>query len=207
MNIENLSIGMGKTEYNGLTIEVMNDPEPDNPREWDNLGVMFCSHGRYALGDKNAKDKLRKDIRGCSMYRAGWEKKYDFDNNADLAHLAEKCEFVVLPVYLYDHSGLAMNTSGFSCPFDSGQVGIIYATKEKLRNEYGVKRISKETRLKALNALRNEVATYDQYLGGNVWGWTVADEAGSLDGCWGYFEFESIEDDIKSRLPDLVSLT
>ena len=31
--------------------------------------------------------------------------------------------FVFLPLYLFDHSGITMNTSGFSCPWDSGQVG------------------------------------------------------------------------------------
>ena len=39
--------------------------------------------------------------------------------------------YTILPLYLYDHSGLSMNTSGFSCPWDSGQVGWIYCNNEK----------------------------------------------------------------------------
>ena len=46
-------------------------------------------------------------------------------------------EVVALPLYLYDHSGITMNTSGFSCPWDSGQVGWIYCTKKRFREETG----------------------------------------------------------------------
>lgn len=44
---------------------------------------------------------------------------------------------IILPLYLYDHSGITMRTSKFSCPWDSGQVGWIYATKDTLRKETG----------------------------------------------------------------------
>ena len=33
----------------------------------------------------------------------------------DLQAIAGK-ELIILPLYLYDHSGLTMNTSGFICP-------------------------------------------------------------------------------------------
>ena len=29
---------------------------------------------------------------------------------------------IVQPLYLYDHGGITMNTTGFSCSWDSGQV-------------------------------------------------------------------------------------
>ncbi len=35
-----------------------------------------------------------------------------------------------------------MNTTGFSCPWDSGQVGWVFVSKKKVREEYGVKRIT-----------------------------------------------------------------
>lgn len=40
---------------------------------------------------------------------------------------------VMLPVYLMDHSGLSVNTVGFGCPWDSGQVGMIYCPLETAR--------------------------------------------------------------------------
>lgn len=45
----------------------------------------------------------------------------------ELFSLVEQMDgMVILPLYLYDHSGITMNTCGFSCPWDSGQVGWIY---------------------------------------------------------------------------------
>jgi len=45
--------------------------------------------------------------------------------------------YVILPVYIYDHSGITLNTVGFSDPWDSGQVGWIYASKGKFLKETG----------------------------------------------------------------------
>lgn len=39
-------------KYRGFTIKVEDDPEPNDPREWDNLGTMICAHRRYILGDE-----------------------------------------------------------------------------------------------------------------------------------------------------------
>jgi len=37
-------------------VKVLTDRNPTNPRDDDNVGVMFCQHRRYTLGDKNAED-------------------------------------------------------------------------------------------------------------------------------------------------------
>jgi hypothetical protein len=54
----------------------------------------------------------------------------------EMLPLAEKSD-CILPVYLYDHSGLTINTTGFTCPWDSGQIGWIYASHEQVKAEYG----------------------------------------------------------------------
>ncbi len=197
----------GVTEYKGLTINVVTDSEPESPREWCNLGTMYCEHRRYSLGDDNAKDKLIEDIRNSPKYRAGWEDKYDFTYGAGLMKMAELCGFIILPLYLYDHSGITMNTRGFSCPWDSGMVGFIYVTPDMARAELGVGRLTKKGRERIEGILRAEVATYDQFLRGDVWGWYIEDEDGHLDGCWGYFDLDAVGDDIKMRLPNCLELT
>jgi len=47
-------IGRAERVENGRRIRatIMYDPEPVNPREWDNLGTMVCFHKRYNLGDE-----------------------------------------------------------------------------------------------------------------------------------------------------------
>jgi hypothetical protein len=154
-----------KTEkFYGLTISIEADEDCQDPCDmFDDLGTMVCCHSRYNLGHKQ-------------------------DTNEAIEELANDPQNIVLPLYLYDHSGITMNTTGFSCPWDSGQVGIIYVSKEKIRSEYGVKRISPKLRAKVLKVLKGEVETYDDYLTGNVWGYTVADASGDIiDSCWGFY--------------------
>ena len=89
-------------------------------------------------------------------------------------------------VVLYDHSGLAMNTIGFHCPWDSGQVGYVYVTLEAVRKEFGVKRVTKALREKAADILRGEIVSYDAYLGGRVYGYVIEQDGEEIDACWGF---------------------
>ena len=66
-----------------------------------------------------------------------------------------------------------MSTGRFSCPWDSGQVGFIYVSREKVRKEYGWKVITKEREERIYEILRGEVEVYDQYLTGQVYGYIV----------------------------------
>ena len=114
--------------------------------------------------------------------------------NNDLIALASK-DNAILPLYLYDHSGITISTGKFSCPWDSGQVGWIYVSKEKVFEEK-LGWISPELRAtrdpKILNdrknwefpteenwekiaecCLESEVQVYDDYLTGNVYGYQL----------------------------------
>ena len=94
----------------------------------------------------------------------------------------------ILPLYLYDHSGITMSVKPFSCHWDSGQIGYIYATKDQVRKEYSRKRITKKLRDQVEKALRQEVQAYDDFLTGNVWGYVVEDIDGEhIDSCWGFY--------------------
>ena len=146
------------------TVKVLQDDDAPNPREeWDNLGKMICFHRRYNLGDK-----------------------HNFSDSDELKEFLKKRKDILwLPLFLYDHSGLTMSTRGFSCPWDSGQVGIIYMEKAVYRKEFNKKRVNKKH---VYNILRSEVSCYDDYLTGNIYGFIVEDEEGAqVDSCWGYF--------------------
>jgi len=80
---------------------------------------------------------------------------------------------VMLPLYIYDHSGITMNTSGYSCPWDSGQVGYIYATRETILKEFSAKKLTAKLRRQVEDILRSEVKTYAQYLEGDVYGYVI----------------------------------
>jgi hypothetical protein len=153
-------------EHNGKTIELHYDQDAQSPRENDNLGtILYCST-KYTLGDKCLS---REEIKA----------------------IESRDDIIMLPVYAYIHSGTVLNTTGFSCPWDSGQCGIIYVEKDKIRKEWGVKKISKQLREKVLNNLRGEVEEYSNYLSGQVYGYVIKDAAGNeTDSCWGYIGYE-----------------
>ena len=129
---------------------VVQDTDPESPRTWDNLGTMICFHKRYDLGDK-------------TDYRTE-----DYDSWEELKEgiIKNEGEVVILPLYLYDHSGITISTSSFDCRWDSGQVGFIFVSKYKIKKE-GID----ETKVEEY--LKGEVETYDQYLTGDVWGYKV----------------------------------
>lgn len=91
-----------------------------------------------------------------------------------------------LPLYMYDHSGITINTTGFSCLWDSRQVGYIYVAPDKIKKEYG--EVTPDTIKKAENVLRKEAEIYDDYVTGAVYGYSIDD--GDIGGCWGFYGYD-----------------
>jgi len=157
--------------FNGLvTLEIYQDDGLESPREWDNLGKICSLDLDYNESDIEIVGRKNED-----------EAAFD------------KVGAVYLPLYKYEHSGVALNTTGFSCPWDSGQIGYIYATKEDIRKEYSVKRISKKTKQKVFKVLDSEIKTYSQWLSGDVYSYFTKDQNGNIiDSCGGFYGVESI---------------
>ena len=159
-------------------LHIVYDSDPDSPRNWDNLGTMICVHSRYNLGDVHYKSKLEclqhiatslgitEIINDLDMYKEIYD---DEEQLQDWINSRE--DFVILPLYLYDHSGITMSTSAFSCSWDSGQVGYIYCSTDKILKEYGTTDL--DTLTKVENILEGEVETYNQYLTGDVYGFEL----------------------------------
>lgn len=124
-----------------------------NPRENDNFGVMVCAHKRYCLGDAWA---TLPDGKGFADFSSLSE--------ADKSMTRQNKGGVSIPLYMYDHSGLEIKTTPFHCTFDSGRIGWIYATNEKIKKEYNVKRIGKKVRALVQKRLAEEVIEYNDYL-------------------------------------------
>ena len=93
---------------------------------------------------------------------------------------------------------MTMSCNGSRYPFnnywDAGKVGIIYVTDEEVRKNYNVKRISAKLREKVIEHLKAEVKTYDQYISGDVYGYTVEDKDGNqIDSCCGFYGHDNEE--------------
>lgn len=155
-------------EYKGLTIEIHVDETPPDPREWDNFGKLICFHRRYNLGDK-----------------------HEFPEPEDVVLFLKHNKCVYLPVYMYDHSGIGLSTTRdrypFNCPWDSGQLGVIYVTYEDIKKEFGISRIVSSRIKKVEDMLRNEIETYSAYLEGRVYGYVIERDGEYIDSCLGYY--------------------
>ena len=204
--LKNLDIDHdGETTFGNYTITVSQDTMAESPREWDNLGTMVCWHNNYNLGDVQG----RSEYSDSDMF---WFDLAGIEDNGEDGDLerAKNLAFknnIILPLYLYDHSGITMRTTSFSCQWDSGQVGWIYISLEDVRKEYSCKRVSKQRRALVEKYLTGEVESYDDYLTGNVYGFSIEreDDDGEqvdVDSCWGYFGYPCtyMLDEIKSNI-------
>ena len=158
--------------HKGLKINIWLDSDPIDPREWDNLGTMACFHNRYNLGDK---------------HNFTVESLQDFISE-------NKDDLYILPLYIYEHGGITMQSKPFSCQWDSGQVGYIYMTKEKAIKE-GID--------DPFKALENEIKEYDHYIMGNCYGYSIEDSEGDiLDSCGGFLGYENFAMDEAKMMAD-----
>ena len=195
---------------------------PDPRREDENFGTLICFHRRYHLGDEHDysnSDDLIKDLyikatgggeRGEQKYEELTE-KYDVwplnsqqiqELNQALMSQIEKM-YVVLPVYLLDHSGLAMSTTDFNDRWDSGQVGIIFVSNEKIKEEYEVDFIEPVLRLQVEERLKEEVAEYDAYLRGECYCFELYEDGELVHSCGGFTgAFDKAVKDMVEYLPD-----
>lgn len=169
-----------------------------NPREnCDNDSVMVYAHRRYTLGDVPLTGNARSI-----------EEAFDI-------HLKDegltRDDIIYLPTYLYDHSGITMNTTGFHCPWDSGQVGFIYRTKKELRENTGWKRITIDREVQVKEWLRSEVKEFDHWIMGEMYELEKIWDDGDSDflGVFLGTDWESnglvdeLPEDLRSKLDDV----
>ena len=102
-----------------------------------------------------------------------------------------------------DHSGLAMQTTSFNDPWDSGQVGWIYVSKEDALKEFGGEKMIGAIRKKAEDLMRSEVAAYDSYLRGECYGFELYKNGELTDSCWGFMgDLADVCKDMAEYLPE-----
>lgn len=204
-----------------IEVRIYPDEDRENPRDNDwgsNFGKMACWHRRYNLGDVQPSEDHEEYLENLAMeadpeleeikervdrvldyFYAGYDKPKRLATKIAEQYLAQRIEaaleenYVFENLYLYDHSGLTMNTGGFSCPWDSGQVGIIYVSKKDVIKECG--NWTAESIEQARRILVGEVETYSQYLEGDVWGYEIVqknehDTEDHIDSCWGFYGFD-----------------
>jgi hypothetical protein len=175
----------------GHILQIFQDTWAESPRSWDNLGTMAVFHKTYNFGDT---------VDFTSDQFKDWDEMKEYLNN-------ELKSAVCIPIYMYDHSGITINTQGFSCPWDSGQIGFIYVTEKKLKESYSVPKLTEDLIDKAINTLENEVKIMNRYIMGDVYGFqlvkkTLGGENKIIDSCSGFYGDNIDNNNMLDHIPE-----
>ena len=133
-------------EYKGYKIIVSYDEYAYSPRENSNVSCLFLNHRRYDF----------------EWYDSGISKG---DNIDELVKELKASGYkYIMPVYAYIHSDVSLSLGSFSCPFDSGVLGVIATTDGNIR-EMGIKKHKKNI----IKAYEYELDLYNKYINGYVY--------------------------------------
>jgi hypothetical protein len=159
---------------------IIRDESPENPREYA-TATLACWHRRYSLGD------IQPSLDPAAFqYTEGADPtefpSFDEATDEQIAQgiKAFHTKYHVFPLYMYDHSGIALSTTPFSCPWDSGQLGIAYLPKDGFTED------------EARQVIGAELECYAHYLNGDGYGFeaealnTNTGEWENFDSCFGF---------------------
>lgn len=169
-------------EETGLTLKLVGDSDCECPVGGDEAVIFAVLHGRYV---NPAADRDEGDFTTVEGIQAFFD-----------ANNAHEPEWIVLPLFLYDHSGTVYRASlegnPFSCPWDSGRVGIIALKRSEFAEAGEVD--FPEKWLERANAI---CATYTAWANGECYGYVIedADDEEVEDGsCWGFIGHDYAEE-------------
>jgi hypothetical protein len=176
------------TETHGaLVIKIFQDIDASNPRtDFEHLGTIYHTHRNYDLGERMDLEEIQA--------------------------IMQNPDFISVPVFMYEHGNVMLKTSGFSCQWDSGQVGIIAVEKSKVLKDWQRKKFSKKLEAQVISCLTSEVQEFSDYLSGNVYGYVIEkpthcescshNDAEHVDSCWGFIgDYEYCLKEAISNLP------
>ena len=168
-----------------VRLRIEYDRDARNPRKEFDHPTTLVLHGRcrYDFGDTEwSSDKIAWALSYHENHLPEGETDEDYEGNLDTYNFDPQQHYV-LPVYMYDHSGITINTTGFSCGWDSGLVGCIYVSKVDAAKEWPT-----ATEAQILTYMVSEVEELDQYLTGDVYGYVIeTDEDDHVESSWGYY--------------------
>lgn len=189
----------------------------------------------YFVKTRNAKLKVGEEGDGCDHYyeyeikvcgemckqyicadssmsedEIAGEMEDELDLCEKLQLIEESGEVVMLPISMYEHSGITLwlgsKWSHYDAQWDCSSIGFAYVEKSTAKEEGMLdpgEEYDHDWKKWAYAMMEAEMKTYDQYVRGEVYGYMVEDEDGEkasdalLSGCWGYYEKDYMLEDAK----------
>lgn len=161
-----------------LTVKIVHDDCAENPRTaFDHVGRMQISGRRIVCIDETKGRTTKEGAREI---------------------------FCVLPIYRFEHSGVAYDVNPFSCKWDSGRVGLIVAYRDDVEAAFGFKIRTKKALEKVLACLRAEVQEYSDWASGEVYGYQIIDDSDGeekeIDSCYGFYGMTHVQESAADAL-------
>lgn len=146
----------------GITIEIHQDEDAESPQSWgDDACFLVANHRQFYVPEPG-------------------EKRVTSDPEEILNRW--KGTHWIFPLEAYIHGGVVLSfgrEGNFpDRQFDVSQLGFIFASKKEWRLS-----------AKARKAAASLIETWNQYLGGEVYGYVV-DPDGEDESCWGFYGLE-----------------
>jgi hypothetical protein len=208
----------GEQVYEGIEARIWSDDDQgvNDPRDWSNVGTMFCDYPRYNLGDEDAPDPRDSAVECEACEGTGYADKCgDERDECEVCHghgeihrdivtvlREDHGATVIMPLYVYEHSGITMRCGAPVGPmltpddvrstgrFMGDDAGWDTSTVGFVWDTPKGRRecIGEDATPEQVEAaLRSEVEVYASYLEGDVTGYTVEDdESGYHDSCGGF---------------------
>ena len=149
----------------------------ESPRNWDNIYIMACKHRNYNLGDIEIREDSLIEYMANVLIEDGYINYHSIYYFNTYGEIRENSR--ILKVFnkyytwdnlsLYDHSGITIS-KGIRQGWDYGVIGIIYASKDKLKKEFQLKKVDKK---RFIACIDNEIYVYNDYLQGNIMSYTI----------------------------------
>lgn len=162
---------METEEYKGFTIKIERDEDAQSPDDGDDGLFLVHYHRDCWIENKKivTEDEVRQFYQEGKMVPGYW----------------------MFPVSAYIHSGVHLFLGTHTSPWDYGgwdtsHVGCVLASKKEWR-----------LRKLAMKCAEGLIETWNQYLSGDVWGYTIEELD---DSCWGFYG----HDDCLQEAKDIV---
>ena len=185
VDIDKLKVEKDYIDDNGKIFDIYYDEGDESPRKlYDHGATIVILRGKYESPDE-ITDELEEiaDEHDISLSK-------DCDLNALISALQESGYYAV-PVYILDHGNVHYSTHDFGDKWDSGMAGVAYAKKSGADEKQLQKMIDAD------------LAEYETWANGNVYGISVRNEDGEVvDGEGGFYLSDNTtwEDLIKEML-------
>ena len=198
---------------NKAKAELIYDQHAANPRDCDNLGtILIAPNKSHWIASASSDSAVDTSIHFGKNPFEHWE-----NLRREQLKLKKSDIAIAYPVTKYEHGEISLQL-GYESGWDYTVSGFVYVTKETLRKEYGVTRITKSVIARAESCLQDELDTLTRWLNGHCYGWQIkeyaitddgldCEEVDTLDACWGYFDKEQALCDMKDMLSHCISHT